>query len=90
MNKCIKVQARPKNHILCTMGDGRIIDFHVADIDTFDTEMIRPLRKPNFFKKVFLMFGTPTWPNGYDICPDYIAQHGVVVGRVDLAKSAVL
>ena len=31
--------------------------------------MVEPLRDPKFFSRVFLEFGAPTWPNGYDIAP---------------------
>ena len=35
--------------------------------------MVEPLRNPDFFKRVFVSFGVPTWPNGFDL--DAIALH---------------
>jgi hypothetical protein len=35
--------------------------------------MVEPLRDPAFFNRVFLSFGVPTWPNGFDL--DAIALH---------------
>jgi Protein of unknown function (DUF2442) len=35
-------------------------------------EMREPLRDPAFFARVFLEFGAPTWPNGYDIAPEWL------------------
>ena len=35
-------------------------------------EMREPLRDPAFFSRVFLEFGAPTWPNGYDIAPEWL------------------
>jgi len=32
--------------------------------------MLDPLRDPTFFERVFLEFGAPTWPNGFDIDPE--------------------
>ena len=29
--------------------------------------MVEPLRDQAFFEKVFISFGVPGWPNGYDI-----------------------
>ena len=33
-----------------------------------------PLRDPTFFEKVFLEFGAPTWPNGYDMGPEWLRR----------------
>jgi hypothetical protein len=33
-----------------------------------------PLRDPTFFDKVFLEFGAPTWPNGYDMAPEWLRR----------------
>jgi Protein of unknown function (DUF2442) len=35
--------------------------------------MVEPLREKEFFNKVFLSMGIPTWPNGYEV--DSIALH---------------
>jgi hypothetical protein len=29
--------------------------------------MVEPLRDQLFFNKVFISFGVPSWPNGYDV-----------------------
>lgn len=34
--------------------------------------MSGPLRDPDFFRQVTLEYGAPTWPNGYDMCPDWL------------------
>jgi hypothetical protein len=31
--------------------------------------MVRPLRDPAYFVRVFLEFGAPAWPNGLDLAP---------------------
>jgi hypothetical protein len=31
--------------------------------------MVQPLKDPEFFCRVFLEDGAPTWPNGYDLAP---------------------
>jgi hypothetical protein len=35
--------------------------------------MVEPLRDPSFFKSVFISFGVPSWPNGFEV--DAIALH---------------
>jgi hypothetical protein len=34
--------------------------------------MIEPLRNEAYFARVFLEFGAPTWPNGFDIAPGWL------------------
>ncbi len=36
--------------------------------------MLKPLCDASFFARVFIELGAPTWPNGFDICPDYLHQ----------------
>jgi len=38
-----------------------------------DGEMVRPLKDPAFFAKVFIELGALAWPNGFDLDP--IALH---------------
>lgn len=42
----------------------------VADLSTIIAEggyMVEPLRDPELFKRAFISFGVPSWPNGFDI-----------------------
>jgi hypothetical protein len=34
--------------------------------------MLAPLRDEKYFERVFLEFGAPTWPNGFDIAPEWL------------------
>jgi hypothetical protein len=52
-------------------GSRGIRDF--ADIVSHEGKMVRPLRDPNYFTRVFIEDGTLIWPNGYDV--DSIALH---------------
>ncbi len=36
--------------------------------------MVEPLRDPAYFGRVFLEFGAPTWPNGFDIAPEWLRR----------------
>jgi Protein of unknown function (DUF2442) len=36
--------------------------------------MLEPLRDPTYFSRVFLEFGAPTWPNGFDIAPEWLRR----------------
>ena len=48
-------------------GTGGVLD--CSAIVAEDGPMVEPLRDPEFFSRVFLELGAPTWPNGYDIAP---------------------
>ncbi|KIZ37299.1 MULTISPECIES: DUF2442 domain-containing protein [Rhodopseudomonas] len=36
--------------------------------------MLEPLRDQAYFARVFLEFGAPTWPNGFDIAPEWLRR----------------
>lgn len=48
--------------------------------------MIEPLRDEAYFARVFLEFGAPTWPNGYDIAPEWLRREMAAAG--ELAQAA--
>ena len=50
-----------------TDGSEGVRDF--ADILAKGGPMVEPLKSPEFFARVFVESGVPTWPNGYDIDP---------------------
>jgi hypothetical protein len=63
----------------CEFSDGTIIDYNMADIHRETGPIAKPLKDPSYFAKVFLESGVPTWPNGYDVCPNEIIRTGSAV-----------
>lgn len=51
-----------------------------------DGEMVRPLKDPAFFARVFVELGALTWPNGFDIDP--IALHDRMAAAGELSQVA--
>jgi hypothetical protein len=49
-------------------------------------EMVRPLKDPAFFAKVFVELGALTWPNGFDLDP--IALHDRMAAAGELTREA--
>ncbi len=49
--------------------------------------MLQPLRDEAYFARVFLEFGAPTWPNGFDIAPEWLRREMAAAG--ELTKVAV-
>jgi hypothetical protein len=44
--------------------------------------MIEPLRNDAYFARVFLEFGAPTWPNGFDIAPEWLRREMAAAGEL--------
>jgi hypothetical protein len=45
--------------------------------------MLEPLRDPSFFARAFLEFGAPTWPNGFDMSPEWLRRQMLAAGELD-------
>jgi hypothetical protein len=45
-------------------------------------QMLEPLRDPTYFARVFLDFGAPTWPNGFDIAPEWLQREMIAAGEL--------
>jgi hypothetical protein len=44
--------------------------------------MLEPLRDEAYFARVFLEFGAPTWPNGFDIAPEWLRGEMEAAGEL--------
>jgi Protein of unknown function (DUF2442) len=44
--------------------------------------MLEPLRDEANFARVFLEFGAPTWPSGFDIAPEWLRREMAAVGEL--------
>jgi hypothetical protein len=44
--------------------------------------MLEPLRDETYFARVFLEFGAPTWPNGFDIAPEWLRREMAAAGEL--------
>jgi hypothetical protein len=44
--------------------------------------MLEPLRDEVYFARVFLEFGAPTWPNGFDIAPEWLRREMAAAGEL--------
>jgi hypothetical protein len=49
--------------------------------------MIEPLRDESYFVRVFLEFGAPTWPNGFDIAPEWLRREMEAAGELTRAAA---
>jgi len=78
--KKLEVTGPHKLHVWFTDGSHGERDF--GDELAHGAVMAEPLRDPAFFAQVFLDYGAPTWPNGYDMAPRALQE--------DMAREGLL
>ncbi|HEY2071035.1 MAG TPA: DUF2442 domain-containing protein [Rhizomicrobium sp.] len=63
----LKVRAIAPHKLWVLFSDGSegVRDF--SDILSRTGPMVEPLKSPDYFARVFVESGVPTWPNGYDM-----------------------
>ncbi|SEG04772.1 DUF2442 domain-containing protein [Bosea lathyri] len=71
--KLIEVRALEHPRLWLKFSDGREGVRDLSDLLTEGGAMVEPLRDPAMFARVFVQFGVPTWPNGFDL--DAMALH---------------
>lgn len=49
--------------------------------------MVNPLQDPAYFARVFLEFGAPTWPNGFDMDPEWLQREMQAAGELRAAAA---
>ncbi len=67
MVKVVKLQPLDGYRLWLQFSDGfeGIRDY--VDMIAEGGPMVEPLRDKSLFDKVFISFGVPSWPNGYDV-----------------------
>ena len=61
-------------------NEGSVHDF--TSLVNRPGEIREPLRNPEYFQRVFLEFGAPTWPNGYDMAPEWLRREMEEAGEL--------
>jgi hypothetical protein len=65
----LRVKALDAHRLWVRFSDGNegVRDF--SDIIAAGGPMVEPLKAPDYFARVFVEMGVPTWPNGFDVDP---------------------
>ncbi len=63
-------------------SDDSVGEYDFAGLVQESGAMIEPLRDIEYFKRVFLEFGAPTWPNGFDIAPEWLRDNIAAAGKL--------
>ena len=72
LNKVAKVEALGGFRLRVRFADGAVADHDFNGQINKTGPMLEPLRDPAYFARVHLEHGALTWPNGYDMCPDWL------------------
>jgi hypothetical protein len=67
-------------------SDGSVGERDFSSTVARNGEMVRPLKDPAFFARVFVELGALTWPNGFDLDP--IALHDRMAEAGELSRAA--
>ena len=62
--------------------DGSVGEHDFASLVKTAGPMLEPLRDEAYFARVFLEFGAPTWPNGFDIAPEWLHREMEKAGEL--------
>ena len=54
----------------------------LSDVIAEGGVMVEPLRSKDYFERVFQDMGAPTWPNGFDIAPDWLWREMEAAGEL--------
>jgi hypothetical protein len=57
-----------------TFSDGTAGTYDCTALVGETGPMVEPLRDPAYFARGFLEDGAPTWPNGYDMAPEWLRR----------------
>jgi hypothetical protein len=82
------VSVRPlggyKLRVAFSDGSSGVYDF--SSTAARDGEMVKPLKHPAFFARVFVELGALSWPNGYELDP--IALYDRMAAAGELGREA--
>ncbi len=88
LNKVSAVKVVTPHVLRVTFRDGYSGIHDFATLVGDGGPMSEPLRDSGYFSRVFLEYGALTWPNGYDMCPDWLRMEMEKGGAVKSGTQA--
>jgi hypothetical protein len=74
MNKVAKIKWLGGYRLHATFSDGAMGEHDFSALVAQSGLTVQPLCDPAYFARVFLEDCAPTWPNGFDMCPDWLRR----------------
>ena len=84
----VHVEPRGGYRLFVQFSDGTEGERDFTDLIRAEGPMLEPLKDPAYFARVFLDYGAPTWPNGYDMAPDALHADMQAVGELKRSEAA--
>ena len=81
LREILVVKAMDNYRLECEMENGEVYLYDMSFLKNEQGTMIRPLKKIDYFKKVWLDLGALTWPNGFSIHGNTIARDGKLIKK---------
>jgi hypothetical protein len=72
LNKVLQVAVVGRFGLAVRFQDGASGVHDCSELVRRDGPVMISLRDPSYFAEVRLEHGAPTWPDGYDMCPDWL------------------
>ncbi len=82
LTKVARLEKLGRFRLRIHFNDGSFGEHDFATLVREPGEMREPLRDPAYFERVFLEFGAPTWPNGYDMAPEWLRREMAAAGEL--------
>lgn len=86
--KLTAIRAIVPFRLVVTFSDGSSGTFDAAPMIGERGEGTEPLRERRFFGTVELKNGVPTWPNHFDISPDWLREEMEKRGELNVPRPA--
>lgn len=87
LSKVIEIRAIAPSSLRVRFNDGAV-GVHDCSADIAgDGPVVKALQSPDYFARVFLEAGAPTWPNGFDMCPDWLRKSMEAAGELQAAAA---
>lgn len=88
LTKVTKIERLGGHRLKFHFSDGSVGEHDFANLIAGGGQMAEPLRDAAYFARVFLEFGAPTWPNGYDMAPEWVRRELDAAGELKKAVAA--
>jgi hypothetical protein len=82
LTKVIRLEALGGFRLRIHFSDGSVGEHDFTALVHKPGEVVIPLRDPAYFVRVFLEDGAPTWPNGYDMAPEWLRREMAAAGEL--------
>jgi len=80
--KVVGIERLAGHRLRFRFSDGSFGEHDFSAMTAEPGPMLEPLRDPAYFARVFLEFGAPTWPNGFDIAPEWLRREMEAAGEL--------